>query len=121
MKKAILLITVIILCFAVFFVGCSKDSTEVDVESSFCRVLCLKDDGIIVWVENIENNVYVKNVDAALEIEPLDTVVMEFSKGDLESANESFTDCFGEEQIYLYILENPTHIRHTKENEPTFG
>ena len=120
MKKAIFLITAITLCLVFFFVGCSQDSTEVDVQNEFCRVLCLKDDGIIVWIEDI-GNVYVKNVNITLEIEPLDTVVMEFSKDDLESANEKFTDCFGEEQSYLYILENPRSVRHTTEEEPTFG
>ncbi len=120
MKKAISLITAITLCLAFFFVGCSQDSTKIDVQTAFCHVLCLKDDGIVVWIEDI-GNVYVKNVNLSLEIEPLDTVVMEFSKDNLESANEKFTDYFGEEQHYLYILETPRNIRQTTEEEPTFG
>ena len=120
MKKAVLLFTAITLCFVLFFAGCSQDSTEVDIQRELCRVLCLKDDGIIVWIENI-GNVYVKNVDTTLEIAPLDTVVIEFSKDNLKSANETFTDHSGEAQIYSNILENPKHIRHVTENEPTFG
>ena len=120
MKKVNLFITAMTLCFVFLLVGCSRSSTADNVQSESCRVLCLKDDGIIVWIENI-GNVYVKNVDTTLEIEPLDTVVMEFSKDDLKSANEKFTDFFGEEQVYSNILENPKHIRHTKEDEPTFG
>ena len=120
MKKVNLFITVMTLCFVFLLVGCSHSSTAGDVQSKFCRVLCLKDDGIVVWIENI-GNVYVTNVDTALEIVPLDTVVIEFSKDDLKSTNEKFTDFFGGEQIYSNILENPKHIRHTKENEPTFG
>ena len=66
-------------------------------------------------------NVYVKQVDAALEIEPLDTVVMEFSADDLKSASGTFTDAYGDEQTYSYILGSPKSIRHTTEDEPTFG
>lgn len=120
MRKVSLFISAMLLCFLFLLVGCSHSSTAGDVQREFCRVLCLTDDGIIVWIENI-GNVYVRNIDTALEIEPLDTVVMEFSKDDLKSANESFTDFFGEVQVYSNILENPKHIRHTKENEPTFG
>ena len=136
MKKAIFFIISIMLCLALFFCGCSENDTEVNkqsgsygysendtkvnMQSEFCRVLCLKDDGIIVWIENI-GNVYVKAVDTTLEIEPLDTVVMEFSESDLESVSGKFTDCFEEEQSYFYIIENPKSIRHTTEEEPTFG
>ena len=120
MRKALVFIISIMLCFTLFFCGCSKNETEVDKQSEFCRVLCLKGDGIIVWIENI-GHVYVKHVDTSLNIEPLDTVVMEFSESDLESASGKFTDCFGEEQSYSYIIENPKSIRHTTEEEPTFG
>lgn len=78
------------------------------------------DNGIVVWIENV-GNVCVKNVDSALKIEPLDTIVMEFSGDDLEAVSGKFTDCFGEEQSYSYIIENPKSIRHTTEEEPTFG
>ena len=125
MKKATLLITAITLCFALFFIGCSQDSSEADTKGDntagiLGRVLCLNDDGIIVWIENI-GNVYVKHVDGTLGIEPLDTVVMEFSKDNLEPANEKFVDYFGEEQTYSFILERPESIRHNTADEPTFG
>ena len=119
MKKTVLLVIAIVLCLAVFG-GCTKDAQRVDTQGEFCRVLCLEEDGIVVWIEDI-GNVYVKQVDAALVIEPLDTVVMEFSKDDLKSASGTFTDSFGDEQSYSYILENPKSIRRTAENEPTFG
>ena len=119
MKKAILFVITITICLA-FFCGCSQDTAEVNTQGEFCRVLCLEDDGIVVWIEEI-GNVYVKQVDAALEIEPLDTVVMEFSADDLESASGTFTDAFGDEQTYSYILGSPKSIRHTTEDEPTFG
>ena len=51
----------------------------------------------------------------------MDTVVMEFSENDLISAKGTFVDCFGKEQDYLYILENPQNIRLTTLEEPTFG
>ncbi len=120
MKKTIFFIIAITLCLAVVFSACSKKNEKVDKKGEFCRVLCLKDDGIVVWIENI-GHVYVKHVDAALEIEPLDTVVMEFSKRDLQSANEKFTDFSGEELSYSYILEKPKSIRYTTDEEPTFG
>lgn len=116
MKKTILLITALTLCLVFFLVGCSGT----DEQSAFCQVLCVKDDGIIVWIENT-GNVYVKHVDPALAIEPLDTVVMEFSEGDLKSANGTFIDFFGAEQSYSYILENPGSIRPATDGEPTFG
>ena len=120
MKKVMFSIIAMTLCFVLFFCGCSQDAAEADTKSEFCRVLCLMDDGIVVWIENVEH-VYVKHVDASLEIEPLDTVVMEFSESDLESANGTFTDFFGRELSYTYILETPKSIRHTTAEEPTFG
>lgn len=120
MKKAALFIIAIMLCFACFFGGCSQSAAQVDTQGEFCRVLCQIDDGIVVWIENI-GHVYIEHVDAALEIEPLDTVVMEFSESDLELTNGTFTDPFGEELRYSYILETPKSIRHTTEEEPTFG
>lgn len=119
MKKAVLLVIAIVLCLAVLW-GCTQDAPKVDTQGEFCRVLCLEEDGIVVWIEDI-GNVYVKQVDTALKIEPLDTVVIEFSADDLESASGKFTDAFGEEQNYSYILKNPKSIRRTTENEPTFG
>ena len=109
----------IMICLSLF-PGCSQDAAKADAQGEFCRVLCLEADGIVVWIEGI-GNVYVKQVDPALEIEPLDTVVMEFSADDLKSASGKFTDAFGDEQAYSYILEILKNIRHTAEGEPTFG
>ena len=119
MKKAIFFVIAVMICLSLFW-GCSQDTAGVNTQGEFCRVLCLEEDGIVVWIEDI-GNVYVKQVDAALKIEPLDTVVMEFSADDLESASGAFTDAFGDEQSYSYILEIPKNIRHTTEDEPTFG
>ena len=120
MKKVIFFANVMALCLAFLFGGCSHNAAQVDTQSAFCRVLCLEDNGIVVQIENI-GNVYIKHVDATLEIELLDTVVIEFSESDLESASGKFTDAFGEKQSYSYILDNPKSIRHTTEEEPTFG
>lgn len=120
-KKEISFVIVMLLCLGLFFSGCSQNTAKDDnTQSKFCRVLCLTDDGNIVWIEGIEH-VYVKNVDTALKIAPLDTVVMEFSESDLETASEKFTDHFGEELSYSYILEDPKSIRLTTAEEPTFG
>ena len=95
--------------------------TEMNKEKeAFCRVLCVEDSEIFIWTEYI-GYVCVKNIDTALVIRPLQTVVIQFSDSDLISANGEFTDCFGEEQTYLYILENPQSVRHTTAGEPTFG
>ncbi len=75
---------------------------------------------MIVWIENLEY-VYVEHVDAGLEIDPLDTVVMQFSENDLKPANETFTDYFGTEKTYTYILERPVSVRYPTAEEPTFG
>ena len=120
MKKAILFVIAIALFAGLCFGGCSRSTVEPDEENKFCRVLCLKEDGIVVWTENI-GNIYVKQIDTSLDIELLDTVVIVFSERDLEAATGTFTDAFGEEQSYFYILENPESIRHTTEKEPTFG
>ena len=123
MKRAVFLIITIILCVALFQ-GCAKDATEVVTQGEFCRVLCIKEDGIVVEIPDTDlGYVYVKYTNADLEIEPLDTVVIEFSESDLKSANEKFTDFFGEELTYLNILENPKSIRLADPSigEPTFG
>lgn len=130
MKKQVLL--AIILCLAVLLCGCSQNTNGNDVQNTttepiktetqggFCRVVCLKEDGIIVWAGEYEH-IYVKNVDVALDVKPLQTVVIDFSESDLQRANGTFTDTFGDEQTYSYILENPKSIRHTTSEEPTFG
>lgn len=133
MKKSIALIVVIIMLLTVFLCGCTNNSinedtttaeseeiTKTETQGEFCRVLCLKDDGIIVWAGEYEH-IYVKNVDVALDIKPLQTVVIDFSESDLQRAKGTFTDTFGDEQTYSYILESPKSIRHTTSEEPTFG
>ncbi len=136
MKKPISFIVAITLCFVAFLCGCSKninkdymqdttttefqEITKTETQGEFCRVVCKKEDGIVVWVGKYEH-IYVKNVDTGLEIKPLQTVVIDFSEEDLEKANGTFTDSFGDEQTYSYILENPKSIRHTTAEEPTFS
>lgn len=133
MKKSIALIVAITLCLTAFLCGCTNNSinedtttaesekiTNAEAQGELCRVVCLKDDGIIVWAGEYEH-IYVRNVDAALDIKPLQTVVIDFSESDLQRANGTFTDTFGDEQTYSCILESPKSIRHTTSEEPTFG
>ena len=133
MKKSIALIVAIIMLLTAFLCGCTNNSinedttttefqeiTNAEAQGEFCRVLCLKEDGIIVWAGEYEH-IYVKNIDVALDIKPLQTVVIDFSESDLQRANGTFTDTFGDEQTYSYILESPKSIRHTTSEEPTFG
>ena len=132
MKKSVFLIVTIVLCFILLLSGCSEkpqnddvqntitEPTKTETQGELCRVVSLKDDGIIVWAGEYEH-IYVKNVDVALDIKPLQTVVTDFSESDLQRANGTFTDSFGDEQTYSYILENPKSIRHTTSEEPTFG
>ena len=135
MKKSIALIVAIIMLLTAFLCGCTKNTkedmqdttttefkeiTKTETQGEFCRVLCLKDDGIVVWAGEYEH-IYVKNIDVALDIKPLQTVVIDFSESDLQKAKGTFTDSFGDEQTYSYILESPKSIRHTTSEEPTFG
>ena len=133
MKKTGLLILAIMLCFALFLCGCTQNTPEdsitttrsdeavnTEIQGELCRVMSVQDDGIIVWAGEYEH-IYVKNVDVALDIKPLQTVVIDFSESDLQKANGTFTDTFGDEQTYSYILESPKSIRHTTSEEPTFG
>ena len=135
MKKSIDLIVAIIMLLTAFLCGCTKNTkenmqdttttefkeiTKPETQGEFCRVLCLKDDGIVVWAGEYEH-IYVKNIDVALDIKPLQTVVIDFSESDLQKAKGTFTDSFGDEQTYSYILESPKSIRHTTSEEPTFG
>lgn len=135
MKKSIALIVTITLCLTAFLCGCTKNTkdnmqdtttteireiTKTDTQGELCRVACKKDDGIVVWAGEYEH-IYVKNVDVVLDIKPLQTVVIDFSESELRKANGTFTDSFGDEQTYSYILENPKSIRHTTAEEPTYG
>ena len=135
MKKSIALIVAIIMLLTAFLCGCTKNTkedvqdttttefqeiTKTETQGEFCRVLCLKEYGIIVWAGEYEH-IYVKNIDVALDIKPLQTVVIDFSESDLQRAKGTFTDTFGDEQTYSYILESPKSIRHTTSEEPTFG
>ena len=132
MKKSIALIVAIIMLLTAFLCGCTnsinedttttepEEITNAEAQGEFCRVVCLKDDGIIVWAGEYEH-IYVKNIDVALDIKPLQTVVIDFSESDLQKAKGTFTDSFGDEQTYSYILESPKSIRHTTAEEPTFG
>ena len=115
MKKALFFIIAIALCMSIFS-GCG----QAEIQEEFCRVMCLQEDGMILWIEQL-NYVYVKHVDTNMEIDPLDTVVMEFSRDDLQSADEPFIDCWGNQEHYSYILEKPKSIRLTEAGEPTFA
>ena len=135
MKKSIALIVAIIMLLTAFLCGCTKNTkedmqdttttefkeiTKTETQGEFCRVLCLKDDGIVVWAEEYEH-IYVKNVDGDLEIKPLQTVMIAFSEDGLIKSEGVFTDTFGDEQSYSYVLENPKGIRYTTSEEPTYG
>ena len=115
-KKAICCILAVTLAAAVFFGGCAG----ADTKKEFCRVLCLYEDGMMVWIPDI-GNVYVKQVDADLGIAPLDTVVMKFSVDDLVAENGTFSNFFGEEETYSYMLEAPKRVRLTRASEETYG
>lgn len=136
MKKSVFFIIVIMLCFVFLFCGCSKvikvdqtqnisnadiqDTTNLNTQGEFCRVMCLQDNGIVVWTGSF-GYIFVKAVDAALEIVPLQTVVIEFLESDLEPTSGKFTDAFGNEMSYSFVLRNMKSIRHTTTEEPTFG
>ena len=138
MKRTIYPVVILLCCLMLFLSGCSSNAGENKISEVFdqrlnsednggnktsevfCRVLNSEDNGMYVWTENF-GHIYVKYGKIDLEISPLDTVVIEFSESDLISANDQFTDFFGKEQNYLYILENPQNIRYTTPEEPTFG
>lgn len=110
----------LVLCILLCVCGCSHNAQEQNTQTEYCRVLCALDNWIVVWTESY-GYIYVRQVDPSLEIEPLDTVVMAFSKDALIPESGTFTDFFGQEQTYSYILEKPDSIRHTTTEEPTFG
>ena len=123
MKKALFFVFSIMLCILFLCSGCSQPEPSAEKEearSKFCRVLCVMDEGFVVWIEDI-GNVYVTQFIGGVEIRPLGTVVMEFYESDLVSKSGTFIDAFGKEQEYSYILEKPKSIRLPTENEPTFG
>ena len=123
MKKALFFVFSVMLCILLLCIGCSQaepsDKNE-GARCEFCRVLCVMDDGFVVWIPDI-GNVYVTQFAGSVTIYPLGTVVMEFYECDLVSDSGAFTDAFGEKQMYSYILENLKSIRLPTENEPTFG
>lgn len=119
MKKTWLLIIATLFCLAALY-GCTPEAAETQTAS--CRVQCVTEDGLIVWIEHT-GYVYVKNVSTGLDIQTLDTVVMEFSESDLEAADGTFLNFDGNELRYSYILEKPSSIRlaDPSSGEPTFG
>lgn len=123
MRKAVLFLFVVTLCLTALC-GCTEEAAKADPQEELCRVLCIKEDGIVVEIPSLDVGcVYVKLTNDDLEIEPLDTVVIEFSSSDLKSESGEFTDPFGEEQAYSYVLENHKNVRlaDTSVGEPTFG
>jgi len=120
MKRTISAAVIVFCCLVLFLNGCSNKVEETKTPDVFCRVLCLEDNGMYVWTERF-GHIYVKHVNMDLDISALDTVVIDFTENDLISAKGEFTDCFGEEQKYAYVLENPQSIRHNTPEEPTFG
>ena len=121
MKKTLALMISIALCLS-FLAGCTHDASKSNTDGTFCRVVCLEGDGLIVDVENV-GYVYVKHIDSNLIIEPSDTVVIVFSENDLKSESGPFQNFDGRELSYSYILETPKSIRlaDTSAGEPTFG
>ena len=119
MKKTICFAMILILIMTIL-IGCSRTTTEPQSQEYFCRVMCLKENGIVVWTGDF-GNIYVKNATLEPEITPLDTVVMSFAPEDFTAVSESFVDYFGDEDTYTYILERPNSIRYPTAEEPTFG
>jgi hypothetical protein len=116
MKKILVFILVVALCLAGLW-GCAGGKKEYSA-----RVEGLTEDGIIVRIPDSDlGYVYVKHVNADLQIGSLDTVYMEFEESDLKAESGTFVDVFGKEQTYSYILENPKSIRLASPGEPTFG
>ena len=118
MKKLLVFLLILLLAATLLF-GCGREPATPETEY-FCRVMCLKEAGLVVWVEGFDN-IYVKNASLDPEIQALDTVVMVFSQDDLIPTSEPFVDYFGDEDIYSYTLESPKSIRYTTPEEPTFG
>ena len=123
MKRPLFSIMIIALCLMAL-IGCTQDAPEADAKEVFCRVVCVKDDGIIVWQPDVtpeKSYMFVKLENSGLEIDVLDTVVITYSDSDLKLSRGTFLRFDGIEQSYSYILENPQCIRHTTEEEPTYG
>lgn len=140
MKRALSIIIATIFCL-VWLSGCKEQQAETYTatpQEIFCQVHCIKEDGIIVDVfdVNVENYtfdhlkaadgeyvryVYVKYKNEDLPIDPLDTVVIKFALNQLTPVNGDFVDFFDAEQHYSYVLENPENVRMTNADEPTFG
>ncbi len=129
MKKVLLFMIAVAVCFTVL-AGCAQDVPTVDtqdaptvaVQEESCRVEGIQEDGIVVYMPST-GYVYVKNVDSALGIKLLNTVVMKFYESDLKAEEGAFLDFAGKEQQYAYVLENPVSIRlaDPASGEPTFG
>lgn len=121
MKKTFALMLTTALCL-IILAGCSHDDAKPDSSGTFCRVVCLEEDGLIVDMENV-GYVYVKNIPGDLEIKLLDTVVIDFSEDGLKSEVGEFNAFDGRELSYSYVLENPKSIRlaDSSAGEPTFG
>ena len=123
MKKLFCFMLALGLCLVVFS-GCSQSVDESSLREEFCCVLSLQEDGIVVEIPDADlGYVYVRYCDKALEVAPLDTVVIQFSETDLKSAYGKFTDYFGETLSYSYIIDSPHSIRlaDAAKGEPTFG
>ena len=137
MRKSLFFLITAVLCLATLL-GCSQDVADVsivtetdtvsaadsvfdfDAEEKFCRVVSLKEDGIVVEIGYI-GYVYVKHIRSDMNIKELNTVVIKFSGDDLIAANGTFINFDGKEMSYSYILEEPESIRFTITGEPTFG
>lgn len=102
--------------------GCTQKATQIDTQGTFCRVVCVKNGGIILDIEHV-GYVYVKQIDTDQQIDVLDTVVMDFSQSDLIPETGDFLDFGGKERSYSYVLSAPKSIRLADSSigEPTFG
>ena len=89
MKKILVFILVVALCLAGLW-GCAGGKKEYSA-----RVEGLTEDGIIVRIPDSDlGYVYVKHVNADLQIGSLDTVYMEFEESDLKAESGTFVDVF---------------------------
>ena len=113
--KKLLALLIAALCLP----ACAFNPAEKVNQDNFYRVECICENGFIAQ-NSSPDKIFVKYPQTD-QFEEYDTVYIEFDESDLIPGSGTYSDSYGYEISYSYVLENPKTVRLAGPGEPTYA